>query len=188
MICCAPTAFETLVDEDSTAVVISDYTTDWEGDSAWTQAYEMFDLPAPTERVKLLRGRRLKYFPYFNGGFVAFNERARDGTAQFAQSWLETASRFDWDAKMEFTRANVDQIALPIAIAKAGLRMQIISPDFNYNIMRRQPEPPQTHHILHYHGFKFLWQWPYGQNAYDICRSVVCSVFSKKNIAFPRRC
>jgi hypothetical protein len=45
------------------------------GDDRWDRAYAHFGLPYPTERVRLLRGRKKEFVPYFNAGFVAFPDR-----------------------------------------------------------------------------------------------------------------
>jgi hypothetical protein len=73
----------------------------WGKDLArWKVAHAFFDLPMPEERIQLLRGRRLSFLPYFNGGMVAVREEDRVGGLGFGALWRDTASAFDRGAKV----------------------------------------------------------------------------------------
>jgi hypothetical protein len=75
---------------------------------------------------------------------------------------LFTASRFDWDLGLKYDRVFTDQLSLPIAATRMGLKMPYIEPIYNYNIMRRPFDPELAPKILHYHRFIDLWNWPFG--------------------------
>lgn len=73
----------------------------WGKDLArWETAYSYFDLPMPAERIRLLRGRKLEFPPYFNAGMVAIREEDRIDGRNFGGLWRATAREFDWRAKV----------------------------------------------------------------------------------------
>jgi hypothetical protein len=120
---------------------------------AWERVYKFFDLPMPTARVTLMRGRRLQYLPYFNAGFVSFSERPlEDDGRAFGQMWLEMASRFDWHCPVANKRPWTDQIILPLVMAEYGLTCVTLPEIYNYSISDRVDltDLPQAR-MVHYH-------------------------------------
>jgi hypothetical protein len=91
------------------------------GDDRWDRAYAHFGLPYPTERVRLLRGRKKQFVPYFNAGFVAFPDRPEaEGQPRFADRWVETALDLDHNCRIGGKRPWLDQISLPLTLARFG--------------------------------------------------------------------
>lgn len=131
----------------------------------WARAYAHFDLPVPTDRVRLLRGQKIEYVPYFNAGFVAFPEapHAKDGR-RFAEHWRDTALDFDHNCKIANKRPWLDQISLPLTLARFGYKTRVLDEMHNYSLSHRADyatTPDAT--ILHYHRMRFLYscpQWP----------------------------
>lgn len=138
-----------------------------EGDR-WERAYAHFGLPMPDERVRLTRRKRRAFLPYFNAGLVAF--RSRDG---FAEAWLETAREIDHGLRVGGKRPWLDQIALPIALRRAGLSYKMLNAVWNFSISDRAHEPDADPVMVHYHRFGFLADWPQGGAAWDALRRVL---------------
>lgn len=135
----------------------------WGGKNArWTRAYAHFGLSVPEDRVRLLRGSKMEYVPYFNAGFVAFPETAhpRDGL-RFAEHWRDTALDFDRNCKIANKRPWLDQITLPLAIRRFGYRVRVLDEMHNYSLSHRSDyaRTPDAV-ILHYHRQRFLFQAP----------------------------
>jgi hypothetical protein len=152
----------------------------WGGKNArWTRAYAHFGLKVPEARVRLLRGRRHDYVPYYNAGFVAFADRPhpRDGR-RFGEHWLETALDFDHTCKIANKRPWLDQITLPLTVARFGYRVRVLDEMHNYSLSHRDDyaaTPDAT--ILHYHRQRFLAQAPQWPALRDTMRDLVPAQF-----------
>jgi len=129
----------------------------------WGYLYDKFQLPHPQEQIKLARTGALS-LPYFNAGVVGFANQL-DGSAQsFGELWLETAVAIDQDESVPKRRPWVDQISMPIAIARTGWSYKILSNAWNLSLSRHSSEPieeiakidAEEPYILHYHRFRFL--------------------------------
>ncbi len=122
-----------------------------EGD-AWARAYAFFDLPLPTERVTLMRGRRKQFLPYFNAGVISFSDLPLDGDKPFGAVWLEMARRFDWECAVANKRPWLDQITLPLVMAYHGLGCATLPEVYNYSVSERA-DLSQVHlaKVVHYH-------------------------------------
>ncbi|WP_297616082.1 hypothetical protein [uncultured Roseicyclus sp.] len=97
----------------------------WAPDDLWETVYGSFDLPVPDARITLMRDRRRPMVPYFSSGFVLFPQ-----DSAFADTWMETAQHLDGvGALAAFRRPYLDQISLPVAIARAGLAWNELSED-----------------------------------------------------------
>ncbi len=134
----------------------------WGGnDDRWPRAYAHFGLPMPETRIRLLRGRRREFVPYFNAGLVAFPDAAEP---RFAERWLETALDFDRDCPIGGKRPWLDQITLPLTLARFGYRAQVLDETWNYSLARRKDiGGAGAARLLHYHRFRHLAvapQWP----------------------------
>ena len=136
----------------------------WGGKNArWARAYAHFGLSVPQERVRLLRGAKMEYVPYFNAGFVAFPEamHPEDGL-RFAEHWRDTAVDFDNNCAIAQKRPWLDQITLPLTMARFGYKARVLGELHNYSLSHRadyERTPPDTV-ILHYHRQRFLAQAP----------------------------
>jgi hypothetical protein len=130
-------------------------------DDRWERAYAHFDLPYPTERVRLLRGRKKEFVPYFNAGFVAFPDGSEGGQARFAERWIETALDLDHNCRIGGKRPWLDQISLPLTLARFGYDTDVLGETWNYSLARRKDyaATPDVH-VYHYHRFRYLVQAP----------------------------
>ncbi len=86
----------------------------------WQRAYGHFGLPLPETRIRLLRGRRSLSPPYFNGGFVAIHQPDQVDGKGFGRLWYDTAQEFDHNARLPGKRPWLDQITLPLTLARHG--------------------------------------------------------------------
>ncbi|AHM03139.1 hypothetical protein roselon_00712 [Roseibacterium elongatum DSM 19469] len=131
-------------------------------DDRWERAYAHYGLPVPTERVRLLRGRKKEFVPYFNAGFVCFSEDPQGAEGKrFADHWLETALDFDHNCSIGGKRPWLDQITLPLTMARFGYKAEVLGETWNYSLTRRKDysQTPDAE-ILHYHRAAFLEQAP----------------------------
>ena len=150
----------------------------WGGKNArWTRAYAHFDMAVPSERVRLLRGKKMEYVPYYNAGFVAFPEaqHPKDGR-RFAEHWLDTALDFDRNCKIANKRPWLDQISLPLAIKRFGYKTRVLDEMHNYSLSHRgdYSKTPDAV-ILHYHRMQFLYQSPQWPGLRDMLLDTVPS-------------
>ncbi len=166
--CAAPRPEDHTVYLDTDMVMLSDVSDLWQGDivhtghvsvvpegiptwgrddADWRPAYDLFDLPVPTTRVRMCRGKRRLTLPYFNAGFVSWLD---EGT-QFGQTWLDTAIEIDRCGAIESKRPWLDQIALPVAIARTGLDMNVAEQRYNFSLYRREFPVQAPMSIAHYH-------------------------------------
>ncbi|MGP1355035.1 hypothetical protein [Roseicyclus sp.] len=158
MVCTAPLTAMASLPPDTVAAAPEGLPT-WgaEGDR-WARAYAHFGLPMPETRVRLLRGRRRESPPYFNAGFVAFPE------GDFATRWIETALDFDHNCAIAGKRPWLDQISLPLTLARYGYRTEVLGEAWNCSLSRRRDMAAAAGaRILHYHRFGYLArapQWP----------------------------
>jgi len=137
----------------------------WGPDDRWQRAYDHFGLPLPEARVQLLRGTRPEHLPYFNAGLVAMPEAPQADGKRFADHWLETALDFDHRCAIANKRPWLDQITLPLTMARFGYTAHVLDESWNYSLSHRGSDIEATPdaHILHYHRSAFLEaapQWP----------------------------
>lgn len=165
-VCCAPMDFSEVPDDVSFFGVPEGVPTWKVEDEAWQPIYDMFGLPLPQQRVRLVRGRLIEMLPYFNAGFVGFREKPDVPGTRLPDLWLDTALRLDFNETIEGKRPWLDQIALPVAAARAGGRLHVLPHSYNYSLYRRRPEErsfaPQ---LAHYH-------MPVHYRSWDSCRAV----------------
>lgn len=94
----------------------------------WGPVYGMFGLDLPERNLPAKRSRTMMY-PYFNGGLVAFDE-----TTGLARSWADTASRIDHSDLDIKKRPWLDQVALPVAMARKQVSYRILEEAWNYGL------------------------------------------------------
>ncbi|HWL58481.1 MAG TPA: hypothetical protein VNQ78_17625 [Paracoccus sp. (in: a-proteobacteria)] len=135
----------------------------------WAKAYGLFGMEVPEERIRLARTGKLSP-PYFNGGVIAFPNAPVAEFESFADCWLKTALELDRpESEIPIRRPWLDQIALPVAIARAGLGFRTLDDRFNLSLTHKNIKPEmlekkqrQVQHeidrinavdafILHYH-------------------------------------
>jgi len=115
----------------------------------WQRLYRRFGLPAPRRRLLATDAEQLLW-PYFNAGVLAF----RTGLG-FPEAWLECCRRIDADPAVPARRPHLDQIALPIALAKAGIEFEPLPERLNFPAHLR-PIPAEPPILCHYHGWDVL--------------------------------
>lgn len=126
----------------------------------WQRAYAFFDLDMPKDRIRLLRGRRLSFVPYFNAGMVAIREEDRVNGLGFGALWRDTASAFDHGARIGGKRPWLDQITLPLTMRRFGFAAKIVDERNNCSISNNRKLDALAPAILHYHRAEFLRNWP----------------------------
>lgn len=133
----------------------------WGPQTVWDQIYGHFGMPVPEERIEFTRDKRIQAVPYFNAGLIVMDERHRspDGK-RFAEVWMDSAKSLDGMEGLDNKRPYLDQMTLPIATLRAGMRWNILPERYNYSmggIMRGQPLPEdQDITVLHYRRWKIL--------------------------------
>lgn len=112
--------------------------------ATWSRLYRLFDLPEPRRRVVATVSRE-EIWPYFNAGVIGVR-----ADAGLAESWAECCRRIDAEEWVPSRRPHLDQIALPIAAARAGLEFTCLDERLNFPAHLRplRPSPPV---LCHYH-------------------------------------
>ncbi|MEL6596528.1 MAG: hypothetical protein AAFQ47_11365 [Pseudomonadota bacterium] len=158
MVCVAPIDFKGIMAPGKVTVVPEGIPSWGKTGDRWDRAYAHFDLPMPTERVRLTRRKRREFLPYFNAGLVAFHD-SYDGR-NFAELWYETARDFDVNCAVGGKRPWLDQITLPLTMARFGIGYNVIPAEHNFSISGRPFEPNARPKILHYHRMRYGADWP----------------------------
>ncbi len=114
------------------------------GDTAtWQRLYQRFGLPLPTRRVAASVSGRLM-LPYFNAGMMA---TAHAG--ELAAEWARICRAIDAMDDINPRRPWLDQIALPIAVARLGLTFRSLDEAWNYPVHLKPLSGGPM--IVHYH-------------------------------------
>ena len=158
MICQGQITDLSLPDPASLAAVPEGLPTWGKDSTAWTRAYGHFGLPVPEARVTLTRGKRLAFPPYFNAGFLSFPEKvATQPDKTFGQLWLETARDFDFNCAIADKRPWLDQVTLPLTLARYGIPFHALSDLFNFSISERaRLGHTRKAAMIHYHKSEYL--------------------------------
>ncbi|MDE3080935.1 MAG: hypothetical protein KGI94_12975 [Paracoccaceae bacterium] len=131
----------------------------WAGQEVWDTIYGAFDMPVPTERIRLMRQPGRPVVPYFSSGLVAFPEDEVNGK-RFADVWYDTARQLDRVETLENRRPYLDQMTLPLAIRRAGLAWNILPEEQHYILggrLRGQDLPTDREiFTVHYRSQKVL--------------------------------
>lgn len=110
----------------------------------WHRAYAMCGVTAPIRRVFATVFGEVMW-PYFNAGVVGV-----PAGAGFGAAWAACARAIDADQSFPSRRPHLDQIALPIAAAREGLRFTALPEAFNFPA-HIKPLPASAPAICHYH-------------------------------------
>ncbi|MEK8018244.1 MAG: sulfotransferase [Candidatus Parabeggiatoa sp.] len=96
--------------------------------SIWQQVYDLFELPLPLQRVVASTSGELM-LPYFNAGVIAVQN-----DIGFKAVWEECCQVIDAADSIKNKRPWLDQIALPVAVARLKLEYQCLDERFNYPV------------------------------------------------------
>lgn len=160
MVCVAPLDIEAHIAPGQVALVPEGTPTWGKSSDRWARVYGHFGLPLPEERIRLVRRRRIEFLPYFNAGMVAFHSDTGAEGRSFADLWLETACSIDHGCAVAHKRPWLDQIALPVTLARFGIGYNILPDIWNFSISERAFEPEAAPKLIHYHSFRFARHWP----------------------------
>lgn len=96
------------------------------GGGSWAKVWDLFGMDPPAKRYRAtISDAPMR--PYFNAGFIS----VRDGDG-FARMWLDTARKIDSDPTILNKRPWLDQVALPVALARLGWMTRTLPDAFNY--------------------------------------------------------
>ncbi|MCB2129405.1 MAG: glycosyltransferase family 2 protein [Rhodobacteraceae bacterium] len=150
----------------------------WAPQTVWEPIYGAFGMNVPDERVTLMRDQRKPMIPYYSSGFVLFPEQHRNGDGKrFPEVWLETAQTIDAIPDLENKRPYLDQMSLPIAIQRAGLKWRELPEAQHYilgGVLRGEPLPEDRKiYTVHYRKWEVLTEAGLAQIGYDALRATV---------------
>lgn len=132
----------------SVSVVPADRKSWASSDEEWKQVYKTCGVISPSNNISLRNNE--KSSPYFNAGMVVFPENE-----DFKGVWLHCSKIIDNDNTIANKRPWLDQIALPVAIKKSGLKCNIVSDKYNYAL---HAENINLEGVVlgHYHTIKWI--------------------------------
>ncbi|NJO18630.1 MAG: hypothetical protein HC877_23755 [Thioploca sp.] len=110
----------------------------------WQKIYDLFDLPLPRWRVTCTETDELM-LPYFNAGVIA----VQNGLG-FAEVWEDCCRQIDADTSITSKYPWLDQLALPVAVARLNLTVNVLDTCFNYQV-HTTPLPKNLPFFCHYH-------------------------------------
>lgn len=127
ILCLRPNRVENIIAENAVSLTPA-ASMNWGKSDDWTLIYDVCGMEIPEERIKLMRqsGERRR-IPYFSSGLFSFPEKHRspDGRS-FPQVWMDVAQTIDAHPDVPGKRPYLDQISLPLAIQKSGLKWNIL--------------------------------------------------------------
>ena len=111
----------------------------------WQRVYTTCGLPPPKETV-LSTVSGVSMPPYFNAGFVAIDREVPLGA-----EWAGCAGRIDADPTVPDKRPWLDQIALPVALARLGIVPDCVDERYNYPAHLKPVPMRHLPYFMHYH-------------------------------------
>jgi hypothetical protein len=110
----------------------------------WRRAYALAGVAESSRRVfSTVTGEGM--WPYFNAGVIGV-----PAACGFGRVWAACAATIDADGSIPSRRPHLDQIALPVAAARAGLRFTALPEPLNFPA-HLKPLPATGPMICHYH-------------------------------------
>lgn len=133
---------------DNAVSVIQGTVAGWSNDAAdWNHLYSLIGMDGPPFMMPMPQGIDDLAHPYFNGGFVLFTNEG------LGEAWRKIALEVDVDDNVPDRRPWLDQITLPLAIAKTGALTCALPA--RWNGYRSYPLAiKQKCRIIHYHSIK----------------------------------
>lgn len=134
----------------------------WGKGETWAKIYDTCGMTIPEDRVKLMRqsGKRAR-IPYFSSGLFTFPEQHRNEAGKtFPQVWMDIAQTIDANEEIPGRRPYLDQISLPLAIQKAGLKWNLLPEEQHFILggsLRGEPLPEGREiFTVHYRKWEIL--------------------------------
>jgi len=131
----------------------ADYCTWPTNGNTWDDVYALFGFHRPERLVKATVSETLMP-PYFNSGVVAV-----ENNKAFAEAWADCCLQIDSVATIKGKRPWLDQIALPVAIARLGCGFYCLGEDLNFPA-HAKPVPAERPVFSHYHWPKVIRSEP----------------------------
>lgn len=119
----------------------------------WQKVYDLFNLPLPKRRVISTTSGKL-ILPYFNAGVIAVQNGLN-----FGQVWEECCQKIDAEPSITNKRPWLDQIALPVAVARLNIDYQCLYEHFNYPA-HHKPLLNSLPFLCHYHWASVIRREP----------------------------
>jgi hypothetical protein len=124
------------------------------GNGHWRRAYGAVGLKPPVGRVATTIYGQLAP-PYFNAGFISVDPRSG-----FGDVWLDCCRRIDRKWGIRLKRPHLDQIALPVAVEKLGLRYECLGQRYNFPVHLKPIDAANPPLFAHYHSARVLRREP----------------------------
>jgi hypothetical protein len=130
----------------------------------WRRAYAAAGIKVPDACVcTTVYGQTM--LPYFNAGFVAV-----DPVHELGKTWADCCRRIDRKWGIRLKRPHLDQIALPVAVARLGLSYLCLDERYNFPAHLKPICPENPPFFAHYHSPEVLRREPMlVQLARDLC-------------------
>ena len=132
----------------------ADFATYAADESAWLPAYAAVGVPLPSKRMAATVSGELM-LPYFNAGMIAVRRDAGLGP-----EWSRIAQALEADPQVLNKRPWLDQIALPLAVAKLELDVDCLDERCNYPAHVKRLNPDALPWFCHYHSPEVLRREP----------------------------
>lgn len=134
----------------------------WGTGKTWELIYSACGMEIPEDRIRLMRqaGKRER-IPYFSSGLFSFPEQHRNAEGKsFPQVWMDIAQTLDAHPDVPGKRPYLDQISLPLAIQRAGLKWNILPEEQHFILggsLRGEPLPKDREiFTVHYRKWEII--------------------------------
>lgn len=121
---------------------------------AWRAVYESAGVEMPATQVRTTFSGDLMPL-YFNAGVIAVHRDAGLG-----EVWLDCCRSIDQNPKVVSKRPWLDQIALPVAVTKLNLKVDLLDDSFNYPAHLKRIDRSYPPLLCHYHYLRFITSEP----------------------------
>ncbi len=136
--------------DDSIAIKPADRKTYKWSDGDWSYAYEKYSKATPSLVQMYSTCFNELMRPYYNAGVIILS-----GCHDFSEAWSSISKQVDSDENLANKRPWLDQLALPLAIKKLGLKATNLSEQYNFPAhLKTVPADPPC--IVHYHWANIL--------------------------------
>lgn len=146
----------------------------WAGQDVWPGLYAAVGVDMPEARIRLMNQRGGKdRMPYFSSGLYCFAEAHENAEGKrFPEVWMDVAQTIDATEGVPAKRPYLDQMTLPLAILKAGLRWHMLPKEQHYilgGMKRGEPLPEdRTVYTVHYRNWDIVREYGLVRQAKDM--------------------